>query len=129
LYNQLNIFSQGGEKMNTQAINTATIAPPRINEPVQRVEHSRETNRDAPQSDAVSQNKVQPEELLNQIKALTDDGQYSVRFEKNDDLQQLVVKIVNQETDEVVRQIPSEELINLSKYIRELQGNIVDTVS
>lgn len=115
--------------MNTQLINTATVSPPMVNEPVQQVERSRETAKDVPQSDTAGRNKVQPEELLNQIKALTDDGQYSVRFEKNDDLQQLVVKIVNQETDEVVRQIPPEELINLSKHLRELQGNIVDTVS
>jgi flagellar protein FlaG len=129
LYNQLTIFSQGGEKMNIESINTATVAPPRINEPIQQVERTRESSHDEPQSDAVSQNKVQPEELLNQITALTDDGQYSVRFEKNDDLQQLVVKNVNQETDEVVRQIPSEELINLSRHLQELQGNIVNTVS
>jgi flagellar protein FlaG len=115
--------------MNIASINTATVAPPRSDEPVQQVERSREATHNEPQSDATSQNKVQSEELISQIKALTDNGRYSVRFEKNNDLQQLIVKIVNQKTDEVVRQIPSEELINLTKHLQELQGNIVDAVS
>lgn len=115
--------------MNIEAINVNTIAPPRVNEPTQQVERKREETQAKPQQGATEQNKVQAEELLSQIKTLTEGGLYSVRFEKNDDLQELIVKIVNQETDEVVRQIPPEELINLSKHLRELQGNIVDTVS
>ena len=115
--------------MNIESINTATTAPPRINEPVQQVDQQRELAHTTPQQDSGKQNQVQSEELLTEIKSLTDNGQYSVRFEKNDDLDELIVKIVDQETDEVVRQIPPEELINLSKHLRELQGNIVDTVS
>ena len=115
--------------MNIESINTATVAPSKVNEPAQQVERKREEARAKPQQGAAEQNKVQAEELLTEIKALTDNGAYSVRFEKNDDLQELIVKIVDQQTDEVIRQIPPEELINLSKHLRELQGNIVDTVS
>ena len=39
------------------------------------------------------------------------------------------VKIVDSETDEVIRQIPQEELLELSKHLEELNGNLVDTVS
>ncbi|PIE60796.1 MAG: flagellar biosynthesis protein FlaG, partial [Desulfobulbus propionicus] len=42
---------------------------------------------------------------------------------------ELVVKIVDHETDEIIRQIPSEDLINLSKHLQELSGNLVNTVS
>jgi flagellar protein FlaG len=115
--------------MNIESINTTVAGPPRINEPVQQIDKQREQARSTPQQDSDRQSQAQSEELLNQIKALTDEGQYSVRFEKNDDLDELIVKIVDQKTDEVVRQIPPEELINLSKHLRELQGNIVDTVS
>ena len=115
--------------MNIESINMTAAGPPRINEPVQQLDQQREQARSTPQQGHNRSNQIQSEELLNEIKSLTDDGQYSVRFEKNDDLDELIVKIVDQETDEVVRQIPPEELINLSKHLRELQGNIVDTVS
>lgn len=115
--------------MNIESINVNTAVPPRVNEPTRDVERKREETQAKPQQNVEEQNKVQAEELLSEIKALTDNGQYSVRFEKNDDLQELIVKIVDQETDEVVRQIPPEELVNLSKHLRELQGSIVNTVS
>lgn len=69
---------------------------------------------------------VQSEELLNQIKAITENGQYSVRFEQNDNAD-LIVKIFDQETNEVVRQIPAEELQKLKEVLTDLAGNIVNT--
>jgi flagellar protein FlaG len=80
---------------------------------------------DTPQADSTNQG-VQAEELLSQIKAVTEDGLYSVRFEQNDNAD-LIVKIYNSKTDEVVRQIPAEELLNLQKALEDLRGNIVDT--
>lgn len=78
-------------------------------------------------SSEATQNEIQPEELLNQIKAITEDGLYSVQFE-NDDANQTIVKVIDRETDEVIRQIPPEELLSLTKHLNELRGNIVDTV-
>ena len=75
----------------------------------------------------VQQQKIQPEELLSQIKALTQDGIYSVRFEKDDTLSDLVVKIFDNETQEVIRQIPAEEMLNFKASFAELVGNLVDT--
>ncbi len=74
-------------------------------------------------------NQIQPEELLSQIKALTENGLYSVRFENDEDANQMVVKIVNSETQEVIRQVPAEEILGLRKMLSEFQGNIVDTTS
>lgn len=71
--------------------------------------------------------QLQPEELLSQIKAITEDGLYSVQFESNDN-SQLIVKVVDRETNEVIRQIPPEELIELSEHLRELTGNLINTV-
>jgi hypothetical protein len=75
------------------------------------------------------QRHLPPEELLNQIKTITEDGLYSVRFERDSGTDELVVKITDRETDEVIRQIPSEELLELSRQLEELRGNLVDTVS
>lgn len=70
--------------------------------------------------------KIQPEELIHQIKSVTQDGLYSVRFEKNDDMSELVVKIFDNETQEVIRQLPAEELLNFKATFAELVGNLVD---
>lgn len=70
---------------------------------------------------------IQPEELLGQIKALTEDGLYSVRFEKNQDSNEFVVKVVDTETDEVIRQVPPEEILDMHTRLEELRGNIVST--
>lgn len=71
--------------------------------------------------------KIQPEELLDQIKALTEDGLYSVRFERDDKIEDLVVKIFDNETQKVIRQIPAEELLKFKATFSELVGNVVDT--
>ncbi|QBZ83479.1 flagellar protein [Hydrogenovibrio crunogenus] len=41
-----------------------------------------------------------------------------LKFERNEDLQQMVVFIKNSDTDEVLRQIPSQELLTVSKNIK-----------
>jgi len=86
---------------------------------------NKEKAADMPQS-APAEKGVQSEELLSQIKAITDDGQYSVRFEQNDSAD-LIVKIFDQQTNKVVRQIPAEELQKLKEVLKDLAGNIVDT--
>ncbi len=113
--------------MQIEAIGTAVASPPRMNEPARQVERGRE-EREEVQNNSQKRN-TQPEELLKQIKNITEDGLYSVRFERDSGSNTLVVKIVDSETDEVIRQIPQEELLELSKHLEELNGNLVDTVS
>lgn len=94
------------------------------------VSEARKQKQDVTQdSSSNKQQQVQPEELLQQINALTEDGVYSVRFENDKPSGNLVVKIVDRETDEVIRQIPPEELMNLTKRMSDLRGNIVNTES
>ncbi len=114
--------------MNIESIGAQpqTILPSRADEAASQVDRSREQNRQ-PQVSA-EESKAPPEELLSQIKALTREGLYSVRFEKDRKSEEFVVKVVDQDTDEVIRQIPPEELVNLSRHLRELRGSIVDTV-
>ena len=117
--------------MSIESIGAAVATTPRANEPSSQVSSKRQEVKDKPQevSAESTQNSVQPEELLSQIKALTENGIYSVRFEKDSDNGNFIVKVVDSETNEVVRQIPPEELIELTKTLKELQGNLVDTKS
>lgn len=71
--------------------------------------------------------KVQPEEILKKIKSLTEEGSYSVRFEMEDKTKQMVVRLVDVESGDMIRQIPPEELIDLSEVLQELRGSLVDT--
>ena len=104
-------------------------AASRLFSPAEQVDQQRQMVQDPSLSDGNGANKLQSEELLQQIKAITENGSYSVRFEQDDASHKLVVKIVDSITDEVIRQIPPEELLSLTKRLRELQGNLVDTVS
>lgn len=72
--------------------------------------------------------KLAREEILDAIKALTEDGKYSVRFEKHKATQDLVIKLVDEE-GELIRQIPAEEVLNISQRLLDLRGNVIKTES
>ncbi len=76
---------------------------------------------------ASNSTEVQPEEILNQIKALTEDGLYSVRFENSQEFNDLVVKVVDTKSHEVIRQYPAEEVLGVKASLEELRGQIVNT--
>ena len=78
---------------------------------------------------AKKEETVPAEELLNKIKELTEDGMYSVRFEQDEKFGSLVVKVVDSKTNEVIRQVPSEELLGLRERLTEFQGNLIDTIT
>lgn len=115
--------------MNIDTVNTTGVVQPRTSEAGAKVDLKRQATQQETPSSAQEESKAQPEELLSQIKAITEDGLYSVRFEQDRNTDELVVKIVDSDTDEVIRQIPPEELLNLSKQLKELSGNIINTVS
>lgn len=114
--------------MNVETIGATDFSPPRSNDPAQQVDRTRATATQQTQN-SEQQNKVQPEELLSQIKSLTQDGLYSVRFEKDSGTNEMVVKVVDSKTDKVIRQIPPQEILDLSKRLDELNGNIINKFS
>ncbi len=74
-----------------------------------------------------NENSVQAEEILSKIKSLSEDGLYSVRFESNQEFDAMVVKVVDSETDEVIRQVPAEEVLGMKASLAEFRGQLVDT--
>ncbi len=113
--------------MNVEAVNLQTTAQTQLSKASDQVNDSRKKAVDLVQSEQVEKKQVQPEELLQQIKSLTEDGLYSVRFENDERSSGLIVKIVNRENDEVIRQVPSEELLEISAALEDLRGNLVNT--
>jgi flagellar protein FlaG len=49
----------------------------------------------------------------------------SIQFSIDDDTGRTIVKVIDKETDEVIRQIPNEEVIAISKALDKLQGLLV----
>jgi flagellar protein FlaG len=79
------------------------------------------------EASVANENSVQAEEILGKIKALTEDGLYSVRFESDQEFGELVVKVVDTETDEVIRQVPAEEVLGMKASLAEFRGQLVNT--
>ena len=112
--------------MNVEAVNLQSTAQFQLSKASDQVNDSRKKAVDLVQSEQVEKKQIQPEELLSQIKSLTEDGLYSVRFE-NDERAGMVVKIVDRENDEVIRQVPAEEILELRATLEDLRGNIINT--
>ena len=78
--------------------------------------------------------KVSAEELQNVVEQLNDHVQMVQRdlhFSVDDDSGRTVIRVVNSETAELVRQIPSEEVLQISRSLKEqvdgITGLIVQT--
>ncbi|MGA1847482.1 flagellar protein FlaG [Deferribacter abyssi] len=73
--------------------------------------------------------QINEQELKKQIKDLNnalDIMNVKREFVIDRDLNQIVVKIVDSEKNEVIRQIPSEEALRLAKNIKEMVGLLFD---
>jgi len=113
--------------MNVEAVGLQNTPQSQLSKGSEQLTESRKKAVDLVQSEQVEKSQVQPEELLKQIKALTEEGLYSVRFENDERASGLVVKIVDRENDEVIRQVPAEELLDLKVTLEELRGNLINT--
>ncbi len=49
-----------------------------------------------------------------------------ISFSKDKDTNEIVIKIINSETNEVIRQIPPEELMRLKKRMEEIHGLLLN---
>ncbi len=92
-------------------------------------EKRRDSSSLAMEEPAQDEKKVASEEVLSKIKELTEDGVYSVRFEKSEDINDLVTQVIDRESGEVIRQFPAEEILQLTKRLEDFRGGIIDTKS
>jgi len=67
------------------------------------------------------------EELTEELNEYMDDLQTNLGFNVKKDMKhQVVVEIKNRKTDELVKQIPSEELLKIKEKMEELTGLLFD---
>nr|NJM03599.1 flagellar protein FlaG [Desulfobacula sp.] len=66
-------------------------------------------------------------ELTQEMNEIMDDLQTSLGFSIREELNsQIVVEIKNRETNELIKQIPAEELLDIRKKMKEFTGLIFD---
>ncbi len=72
----------------------------------------------------IQNDNQQLQEQVRELNELAQNIQRKISFTVDEDLGDTVIKVINPENDEVIRQIPSEELIILSKRLKSIYGDL-----
>ncbi|GAA0787673.1 flagellar protein FlaG [Marinobacterium sediminicola] len=94
---------------------------------VQQVATVNDRNNAVQQSQAgveVSAEKLQA--AVEKMNELMKESDRSLQFSVDDTSEKVVIKVVDQQTDEVIRQIPSEETLKFSEFLQGMVGMIFD---
>ncbi len=88
-----------------------------------------EENPAPPPAEDRANREKKKEEIFNAIADLERFYNRSIRFEIDQESDEVIVKVIDKESGDVIRQIPSEELVELSKKINEYNLHILDIVA
>ena len=98
---------------------TAVVAQPA---PVQEA-------RETPALQLVAQPKPEPKpspgelrEAIKEIQQSVDNGNTNLQFSVDEDTGRTIVSVIDSETRQVVRQIPSEEVMRMARALDRMQG-------
>lgn len=80
------------------------------------------------EADARRADEEQPREAY-EAPAEREIEETELRIDRDSDTGRIIFQTVRSDTGEVVRQVPSEEMVSLAKSIREAQGLLVDRVA
>ena len=70
--------------------------------------------------------REQVQQRIKEINVQLKRANHSIRFSIDEKSEDIVVKVVDTETDKIIRQIPAEEVLRLRKHMKELSGMIVE---
>lgn len=73
-----------------------------------------------------SADRVRLEKAVGKIRDVLRRSDSRLQFEIDQDLQRVVVKIVNGDSGEVIRQIPAEEVLDLERNLAEQKGLLLE---
>jgi len=80
-----------------------------------------------PTNDAgVSRDATQLDAVVSGINELVHELQRELHFAVDDQSGETVIKVIDRATDEVVRQIPSEDVLRLRQRLAEMSGALFD---
>ena len=69
--------------------------------------------------------RAQLEQTVADLNEAAQSHRRSLRFSVDDDSGRTVIRVVDPETDEVIRQIPPEEVLNLAKHLGSSAGALL----
>ncbi len=94
--------------------------------PVQTVSATTESVQQTSTADQASVNIEDLQEAVQKMNQLMESNNRSLQFSVDDSTEAVVIKVVDLDTDEVVRQIPSEETLKFSEFLEGMVGLIFD---
>ena len=81
----------------------------------------------ATSEDVKKEEHIDTEEAVERIVSAANYYNREIHFELEKDLDIMVVKVIDSETNEIIRQIPPKELVELSKNAKDLKGLLINT--
>lgn len=78
------------------------------------------------QGDEFSRAYGSADEAFEEINAAMEAWATGMRFELDEDTQQMVVSIIDTKSGDILRQIPSEEVLHVAKMIAQFQGKLLN---
>ena len=93
------------------------------------VETVSETTQAVQQAESAEQPDMSLEKLqaaVEKMNELMQNGNRSLNFSVDDSTEKVVIKVMDLDTEEVVRQIPSEETLKFAEYLEGMVGLIFD---
>lgn len=105
----------GTRPLLPQAVEQSASAPP-------TTEESRSTRETQPPQEP---NPTDLKQALKEVQTAINSVANDLRFSIDEDTGRTLIKIVDRQTDEVIKQIPSEELLRIAKALDKFQGLLV----
>ena len=93
------------------------------NESVRPVEVKQSSTR-VVETKAAQAEKPSFDEVASQLQPISQNIQRGLRFQVDDATGDTVISVIDRQTDETIRQIPPEELLNLSKRLKEVSEEL-----
>ena len=78
------------------------------------------------QEQLTTDSRVDSEKYLKDILKMTELYNKKLKYSIDRELEQVIVKVVNSETDKVIKEIPPEELQRLYSSMKEALGQLID---
>jgi len=113
-------------RSQTQPLRSTEAVRPSSRAEQQTVAEASRTDRLAEESSrAIDENAV--EEIVEDLNQFVQQIERELRFSIDDDSGETIIKVIDSKTDEVIRQIPREEIVNLRRHLGEVRGMLFKT--
>ncbi|SDC58247.1 flagellar protein FlaG [Pelagirhabdus alkalitolerans] len=120
-----NVMSQGAfSSRSTQE--RSTVVPDRSASHVQpTTQPTREAEQHSHSSD-LNDRRADIESMVDGLNEFLEPVRTSIKFEMHDKLERYYVKVVDSQTEELIREIPPEDMLDMYAAMAEFMGFIVD---